>query len=64
MLTIGILLFACMFFYFVGYRFYAGKLDSELIQPDAGQVTPAVKQNDGVDFLPSKPLVIFCHNFA
>jgi len=53
-----------MFFYFVGYRFYAGKLDSELIQPDAGQVTPAVKQNDGVDFVPSKPLVLFGHNFA
>ena len=64
MLTIGILLFACMFFYFVGYRFYAGKLDSELIQPDASQVTPAVKQNDGVDFVPSKPLVLFGHNFA
>ena len=64
MLTIGILLFACMFFYFVGYRFYAGKLDIELIQPDAGQVTPAVQQNDGVDFVPSKPLVLFGHNFA
>ena len=64
MLTIGILLFACMFFYFVGYRFYAGKLDSELIQPDAGQVTPAVQKNDGVDFVPSKPLVLFGHNFA
>ena len=64
MLTIGILLFACMFFYFVGYRFYAGKLDSELIEPDAGQVTPAVQQNDGVDFVPSKPLVLFGHNFA
>ena len=64
MLTIGILLFACMFFYFVGYRFYAGKLDSELIQPDASQVTPAVRQNDGVDFVPSKPLVLFGHNFA
>ena len=64
MLTIGILLFACMFFYFVGYRFYAGKLDSALIQPDADQVTPAVQQNDGVDFVPSKPLVLFGHNFA
>ena len=64
MLTIGILLFACIFFYFVGYRFYAGKLDSELIQPDAGQVTPAVQKNDGVDFVPSKPLVLFGHNFA
>lgn len=64
MLTIGILLFSCLFFYFVGYRFYAGKIDMELIQPDAGQATPAVKQNDGVDYVPSKPLVLFGHNFA
>ena len=64
MLTIGILLFSCLFFYFIGYRFYAGKLDSELIQPSDKQVTPAVEQNDGVDYVPSKPLVLFGHNFA
>ncbi len=64
MLTIAILLFACLFFYFIGYRFYAGKLDNELIQPDGGQATPAVEQNDGVDYVPSKPLVLFGHNFA
>jgi carbon starvation protein len=64
MLTIGILLFSCLFFYFIGYRFYAGKLDSELIQPSDTKVTPAVEQNDGVDYVPSKPLVLFGHNFA
>jgi len=64
MLTIGILLFSCLFFYFIGYRFYAGKLDSELIQPSDKKVTPAVEQNDGVDYVPSKPLVLFGHNFA
>ena len=64
MLTIGILLFFCLFFYFIGYRFYAGKLDSELIQPSDKKVTPAVEQNDGVDYVPSKPLVLFGHNFA
>ena len=64
MLTIGILLFSCLFFYFIGYRFYAGKLDSELIQPSDKLVTPAVEQNDGIDYVPSKPLVLFGHNFA
>jgi carbon starvation protein len=64
MLTIGILLFSCLFFYFIGYRFYAGKLDSELIQPSDKKVTPAIEQNDGVDYVPSKPLVLFGHNFA
>ena len=64
MLTIAILLFACLFLYFIGYRFYAGRLDSELIHPDAKRVTPAMEQNDGVDYVPSKPLVLFGHNFA
>ena len=64
MLTVGILISACLFFYFVGYRAYAQRLDSELIRPDASNVTPAIKKNDGVDYVPSKPLVLFGHNFA
>ena len=64
MLTVGILISACLFFYFVGYRAYAQRLDSKLIRPDASNVTPAIKKNDGVDYVPSKPLVLFGHNFA
>ena len=64
MLSIAILTFACLFFYFIGYCFYAGRLDSELIQPDEAQATPAVEKNAGVDYVPSKPLVLFGHNFA
>ena len=64
MLTVGILISACLFFYFVGYRAYAQRLDRELIRPDASNQTPAIKQNDGVDYVPSKQLVLFGHNFA
>ena len=64
MLTIGILVSACLFFYFVGYRAYAQRLDRELIRPESCRETPAIKQNDGVDYVPSKPLVLFGHNFA
>ena len=64
MLTIGILVSACLFFYFVGYRVYAQRLDRELIRPESSRETPAIKQNDGVDYVPSKPLVLFGHNFA
>ncbi len=64
MLTIGILVSACLFFYFVGYRVYAQRLDRELIRPDASRETPAIKQSDGVDYVSSKPLVLFGHNFA
>jgi carbon starvation protein len=64
MLTIGILVSACLFFYFVGYRAYAQRLDRELIRPESSRETPAIKQNDGVDYVPSKPMVLFGHNFA
>ncbi|MCH7501561.1 MAG: carbon starvation protein A, partial [Nitrospinae bacterium] len=64
MWTLVILVFSCLFFYFVGYRFYAGRLDRDVVQPDAGFKTPAVSQSDGVDYVPSKPVVLFGHNFA
>ncbi len=64
MLTHVILIFSCVFFYFVGYRYYAGRLDREVVQPDASCKTPAVVQSDGVDFVASKPQVLFGHNFA
>ncbi|QPJ66497.1 MAG: carbon starvation protein A [Candidatus Nitrohelix vancouverensis] len=64
MLAVAILIFSCLFFYFVGYRFYAGLLDRDIIQPDNSKHTPAHNQSDGVDFVPSKPLVLFGHNFA
>jgi carbon starvation protein len=64
MWTLVILIFSCLFFYFVGYRFYAARIDRDVVQPDAGFETPAVSQNDGVDYVPSKPIVLFGHNFA
>ena len=64
MLTVSILIFSGLFFFFVGYCYYAGCLDRELIQPDDSLSTPAVLQGDGVDFVESKPLVLFGHNFA
>ena len=64
MLTVSILISSCLFFFFVGYRYYAGRLDREVIHPDNSISTPAVLQGDGVDFVQSKPLVLFGHNFA
>ena len=64
MLTVSILMFSGLFFFFVGYKYYAGRLDREVIQPDNSLSTPAVLQGDGIDFVESKPLVLFGHNFA
>jgi carbon starvation protein len=64
MLTITILIGSILFFYFVGYKYYAGRIDREVILPDSSQTTPAVSRNDGVDYVPSQPFVLFGHNFA
>ncbi|MBI4389606.1 MAG: carbon starvation protein A, partial [Nitrospinae bacterium] len=64
MLTVAILLFSLLYFYFFGYRYYAGRLDREVIQPDPKLKTPAETQYDGVDFVPGRPLVVFGHNFS
>jgi carbon starvation protein len=64
MWTLVILIFSCLFFYFVGYRYYAARIDRDVVQPDAGFENPAMSQSDGVDYVPSKPIVLFGHNFA
>ena len=64
MLAVSILIVACLYFYFAGYRFYASRIDRDVLQPDHSRPTPAIKQHDGVDYVASKPLVLFGHNFA
>ena len=64
MLAAFILIASCLYFYFIGYRYYANRLDLEVIQPDISRQTPAVTQSDGLDYVASKPLVLFGHNFA
>ncbi|MFQ5483316.1 MAG: carbon starvation protein A [Nitrospinaceae bacterium] len=64
MLTLFLLTFSCLFFYFIGYRYYAGRIDRQVVRPDGHASTPAVGLSDGTDYVPSKPLVLFGHNFA
>lgn len=47
----------------IGYRFY-GYYINRVLQPDPDRPTPAQTINDGVDFIPTKPLVLFGHHFA
>ena len=51
MLAACILITACLYFYFIGYRIYANQLDREVVQPDSLRKTPAIVQNDGVDYV-------------
>ena len=47
----------------IGYRFY-GRYVNKILQPDETRPTPAQSINDGVDYVPTKPLVLFGHHFA
>lgn len=56
-LLVGLLLF------FGGFQFYR-RFISRIFGEDDARKTPAVELNDGVDYVPSPPLVVFSHHFA
>ena len=47
----------------LGYRFYSGYI-AGIVGIDEKRPTPATTINDGVDYVPTKPLVLFGHHFA
>jgi len=55
---------ACFAVYFAGYLFYSRFLAQRVfaLRPDA--VTPAHSMEDGVDYVPTRPLVLFGHHYA
>ena len=50
--------------YALGYRFYAGFLSRRVFGLDDSRVTPAHAQRDDVDYVPTRPSVLFGHHFA
>jgi len=50
--------------YFLAYRFYAGFLAKRVFKLDAERRTPAHELEDGVDYVPTRKLVLFGHHFA
>lgn len=61
-LLIGILTFA-LAAYFLASRFYAARVERWL-GVDVSRPTAAVAKQDGQDFIPAKPYVLFAHHFA
>ena len=49
--------------YWLSERFYGTYLERAL-GVDGARRTPAVEKNDGRDFVPAKPYVLFAHHFA
>ncbi|MBS1165940.1 MAG: carbon starvation protein CstA [Proteobacteria bacterium] len=50
--------------YLVAYRFYALYIVSRVLGADPARRTPAVRHNDGLDYVPTDKYVLFGHHFA
>lgn len=50
--------------YFSAYRFYSKFLAEKVFRLDRARKTPAHTQNDGVDYVPTRPPILFGHHFA
>lgn len=48
----------------LGYRFYSKYLAQVVFRLEANEPVPAVEQEDGVDFVPTKPDVLWGHHFS
>ncbi|MER3406383.1 MAG: hypothetical protein C4289_15470, partial [Chloroflexota bacterium] len=48
---------------YIGYRYYAMRIDRKVIQADPNRVTPARMYMDGVDFVPASRGVLYGYHF-
>ncbi|SEH37975.1 carbon starvation CstA family protein [Magnetospirillum fulvum] len=58
------LVIAAVCTYFIAYRFYGLFIGQKVMQVDPGRITPAVRYNDGLDYVPTNRYVLFGHHFA
>ena len=58
------LLTAAICTYLVAYRFYSRFIATRVFALDANRATPAVRLNDGRDFVPTNRWIVFGHHFA
>ena len=50
--------------YLIAYRFYGRYIAKNVLGVDATRMTPAVRHNDGLDYVPTDKKVLFGHHFA
>ncbi len=55
---------AAVSIYLIAYRYYALYIARNVMQLDANRPTPAVRLNDGLDYVPTNKNVLFGHHFA
>src|SRR6266404_4885625 len=55
---------AAVCIYLIAYRYYGLFICQRLLRVDPLRPTPAVRHNDGLDYVPTNRLVLFGHHFA
>ncbi len=55
---------AALSVYFIAYRFYSKFIAEKVLRLDASRPTPAVRHNDGMDYVPTNKWVLYGHHFA
>jgi len=55
---------AAVSIYIVAYRYYGLFIAKKVLGVDPTRMTPAVKHNDGLDYVPTNKNVLFGHHFA
>jgi carbon starvation protein len=50
--------------YLIAYRYYSLFIANRVMQLDPERATPAVRHNDGLDYVPTNRYVLFGHHFA
>ncbi len=58
------LVIAAVCTYLVAFRFYALFIAEKVLQVDPTRQTPAIRYNDGLDYVPTNKYVLFGHHFA
>ena len=58
------LVIAAVCVYFIAYRYYALFIANKVLGINVGRPTPAVRHNDGLDYVPTNRYVLFGHHFA
>ncbi len=55
---------AALAVYFIAYRFYSKFIAERVLKLDDTRQTPAVRHNDGMDYVPTNKWVLYGHHFA
>lgn len=50
--------------YIIAYRFYSKFIATKVLEVNPNRTTPAVRRNDGLDYVPTNKYVVFGHHFA